>query len=164
MVHPTTQFSPYEVMFGRPMRGPLDLQRGLPPHLLQAEINPTNYPHWLRNVLNKIHEEVRQYSKDSALRMKSYYDIHSTVNPYKKNDLVWFYNRKRIKGRNPKLDTPWEGPYKIVKIINDCVACIQMTTAPFIRRIVHLDKLAAYGINQDPLQSAWLSISMATCT
>ena len=161
MVHTSTKYSPYEVTFGRPMRTPLDLQRGLPPCLQQNEVNPENYPFWLRQILSQIHEDVREYSKAAAQRIKSNYDMTSTLAPFKQNDQVWFYNRKRIKGKSPKLDTPWEGPYKITKIINDCIAAIQLTSNPSKMRIVNMDKLASYNIPHDPAQVAWLTIQVS---
>ncbi|KAK3927623.1 Transposon Ty3-I Gag-Pol polyprotein [Frankliniella fusca] len=155
--HTSTKFSPYEVIFRAPMRTPLDLKRGLPPTSNQ-EINTDHYPFWLRQTLNKIHNQVRQNLQDSALRMKRHYDLHATVAPFQVGQLVWFYNRKRIKEKSPKLNSPWEGPYKIVKILNDCVAAIQFCHNSELTRIVNMDKLASYTLPLDSAQAALLTI------
>ncbi|KAK3922116.1 Transposon Ty3-I Gag-Pol polyprotein [Frankliniella fusca] len=157
MPHTSTKFSPYEVIFGAPMRTPLDLKLGLPPTTNQ-EVNPDHYPFWLRQTLSNIHDQVRENLQDSALRMKRHYDLHASVAPFQVGQLVWFYNRKRIKGKSPKLDTPWEGPYKIVKILNDCIAAIQSCHNSQLTRIVHMDKLASYSQPLDSVQAAWLTI------
>lgn len=159
MPHTSTKFSPYQVIFGSHMRSPLDLQRGLPPDANFQEVPIKEYPFWLRNVLEQIHHQVRQNMSDAALRMKNHYDLYSSVAPFKVGELVWFFNRKRIKGKNPKLDTPWEGPYQVTKIVNDCIAAIRQCHSPHKTRIVHLDKLASYHLPLASVQAAWLAFS-----
>lgn len=158
--HTATKFSPYEVIFGAPMRTPLDLKRGLPPGE-SVEINSDYYPFWLRKILEEIHAAVRQNHQEAAHTMKRYYDLHTSVAPFKAGDLVWLHNPKRIKGRTPKLDSPWEGPYLVVRIINDTVAAIKFMKHPFTMRIVHLDKLASYHAPAQPVQAAWLHITQS---
>lgn len=34
---------------------------------------------------------------------------------------MWFYNPQWKKGLNPKLMNPWQGPYSVVKKINNLV-------------------------------------------
>ncbi|KAG5888710.1 hypothetical protein JTB14_035775 [Gonioctena quinquepunctata] len=53
--------------------------------------------------------------------MKKTYDIKADAGGFKVDDLVWLYNPKRRRGLSPKLRNSWEGPYKIVKRINDLV-------------------------------------------
>ncbi|KAJ8914655.1 hypothetical protein NQ315_017352 [Exocentrus adspersus] len=38
---------------------------------------------------------------------------------------VWLYNPKRTKGKSPKLQKSWEGPYIVVTQLNDVVYRIQ---------------------------------------
>lgn len=159
--HTATKFSPFEVIFGAPMRTPLDLQRGLPPAGNPETTSSENYPFWLRSALEEIHKFVREHSSQAAQRMKSYYDLHVSVSPCKNGDLVWFYHPVRSRGRSPKLDSPWEGPYKIIKVVNDTVAAIQMVHSPHTQRIVHLDKLASYVTPAHPIQAAWLAFTQS---
>ncbi|KAK3909611.1 Pol polyprotein [Frankliniella fusca] len=58
--HSSHKFSPYEVMFGAPMRTPLDLDRGEPPR--QEEMHKM-YPVWVRRTMQDIHETVAHMSK-----------------------------------------------------------------------------------------------------
>ncbi|KAK3910532.1 putative Brix domain-containing ribosomal biogenesis protein [Frankliniella fusca] len=157
IVHNGLLYRKAGLLVGAPMRTPLDLKLGLPPTTNQ-EVNPDHYPFWLRQTLSNIHDQVRENLQDSALRMKRHYDLHASVAPFQVGQLVWFYNRKRIKGKSPKLDTPWEGPYKIVKILNDCIAAIQSCHNSQLTRIVHMDKLASYSQPLDSVQAAWLTI------
>lgn len=156
--HTETKFSPYEVLFGSPMRTPLDLQRGLPPTGPTQDLSQDQYPFWLRQVLSEIHASVRKNHQEAAVRMKRNYDLRASVAPFKAGDMVWLHLPRRKKGRSPKLDTVWKGPYVIIKIINDTVAAIRPLTEPYINKIVHLDKLASYTPSDEEAQSAWLTI------
>ncbi|GFS69920.1 retrovirus-related Pol polyprotein from transposon 412 [Trichonephila clavipes] len=53
--------------------------------------------------------------------MKTRYDTKATGHQFKEGDKVWFYNPTRRKGLSPKLQSHWDGPYTILKIINDVV-------------------------------------------
>ena len=45
------------------------------------------------------------------------------------------------KGNSRKLNSPWVGPYKVVKCISDTVYRIQDTRTPRKRIVVHFDRL-----------------------
>ncbi|KAK3926437.1 Retrovirus-related Pol polyprotein from transposon 412 [Frankliniella fusca] len=86
--HSSHKFSPYEVMFGAPMRTPLDLDRGEPPR--QEEMHKM-YPFWVRRTMQDIHETVAHMSKKAAKRMKEYYDRTASLAPFKEGDKVYLY-------------------------------------------------------------------------
>ncbi|GFW30483.1 retrovirus-related Pol polyprotein from transposon 412 [Trichonephila clavipes] len=67
----------------------------------------------------------------------------STGHQFKEGDKVWFYNPTRRKGLSPKLQSHWDGPYTILKIINDVVIRIRKSTNSK-PRVVHYDRLAPY--------------------
>ncbi|KAJ8959369.1 hypothetical protein NQ318_022055 [Aromia moschata] len=56
---------------------------------------------------------------------------------------------KRTKGKSPKLQSNWEGPYTIIKKINDLVYRIQLSprSKP---KVVHLERLAKYTGHNPP--------------
>jgi len=49
---------------------------------------------------------------------------------------------ERIKGRAPKLHSSWEGPYFIVRKLNDMVYCICKNRSK--NKIVHANRLAHF--------------------
>ncbi|GBO06347.1 hypothetical protein AVEN_266758-1 [Araneus ventricosus] len=53
------------------------------------------------------------------------------------------YNAKRRRGLSPKLQQNWEGPYTVVKKLNDVVYRVQRspTAKP---KVIHLNRLAPY--------------------
>ncbi|KAK3915952.1 Retrovirus-related Pol polyprotein from transposon 412 [Frankliniella fusca] len=157
--HSSHKFSPYEVMFGAAMRSPLDLDRGSPP---QNEEMHKMYPFWVRKTMQDIHEAVAHMSKKAAKRMKAYYDRNATLSPFLEGDLVYLYYPRRVKGISAKLITRWEGPYRILNLINDCNARIERVDNPSKKLIVHIDRLARCpapdtAVNkQDDMRNAWL--------
>ncbi|KAK3915790.1 Gag-Pol polyprotein, partial [Frankliniella fusca] len=155
--HSSHKFSPYEVMFGAPMRTPLDLDRGEPPR--QEEMHKM-YPFWVRRTMQDIHETVAHMSKKAAKRMKEYYDRTASLAPFKEGDKVYLYYPRRKKGISTKLLTRWEGPYVVLNILNDCNARIKNLENNKVV-IVHIDRLAKCPEGDEnkhtDLTSAWLS-------
>jgi hypothetical protein len=75
--------------------------------------------------------------------MKTRYDKLANCAGYQEGDRVWLYRPTRTKRRSPKLQSSWEGPYKIIKRINDVVYRIQRSPSSMMM-VVHLNRLAPY--------------------
>ncbi|UYV65170.1 K02A2.6-like, partial [Cordylochernes scorpioides] len=117
-IHETTRQTPAKIMFGRELRLPCDLEFGSPGEP-PAEV--TDYVNNLRSILLETHELVRAKIRTASHRMKTRYDQRANHDGFRQNDLVWLFDPKRKKGLSPKLMPVWEGPYKIIKRINDLV-------------------------------------------
>ena len=73
--------------------------------------------------------------------------------PRERGDAVWLHNPQRKKGLSPKLQRPWQGPYLVLKRINDVIYRIQL--GPSIRpKVVHSNRLWKYRGADPP---GWLS-------
>ncbi|GBM67565.1 hypothetical protein AVEN_73697-1 [Araneus ventricosus] len=59
--------------------------------------------------------------KLSRERMKTHYDSRATDHHFEEEDLIWKYNPKRQRGLSPNLQHNWEGPYSVVKKLNNVV-------------------------------------------
>jgi hypothetical protein len=85
----------------------------------------------------------RQHLKLASDWMKTWYDKLANSTSYQEGDRVWLYCPTCIKGKSPKLQSSWEGPYKIVTWLNDVVYRLQKN--PRSKMMVeHLDQLALY--------------------
>ncbi|GBN76173.1 hypothetical protein AVEN_195922-1 [Araneus ventricosus] len=56
---------------------------------------------------------------------KTRYDSRATDFHFKEVDQVWMYYLKRRRGLSPRLQQNWEGPYTIVKKLNDVIYRVQ---------------------------------------
>ena len=139
--HTAHKFSPYEVMFGAPMRTPLDMVHGQFPMKISVT---DDYPYKVRQILHRIHDLVRKMNHTAAIRMKQYYDRNASLSPLQPGDIVLLYTNRRQKCKTDKLSPRWEGPFTVLDIINDCNARIQGQDAPYDKSIVHIEKLMAY--------------------
>ncbi|GFU29152.1 retrovirus-related Pol polyprotein from transposon 412 [Trichonephila clavipes] len=90
-----------------------------------------------------VHNLARERINLRTEKMKTRYDTKATGHQFKEGDKVWFYNPTRRKGLSPKLQSHWDGPYTILKIINDVVIRIRKSTNSK-PRVVHYDRLAPY--------------------
>ena len=137
--HETTGYTPAQLMLGRDLRLPLDLLFERPPddpvdHLL------TDYVRSQRDRMRVIREQVAGNVKISAETMKQRKDIKATLEPLKENDQVWLYNPRRKKGQSPKLSSPWDGPYRVVKTLSAVTYRIQKNRQAACK-VVHYNRL-----------------------
>ncbi|GFV07696.1 retrovirus-related Pol polyprotein from transposon 412 [Trichonephila clavipes] len=139
-VHETTGYSPSQMLFGRDLRLPCDLLFGRPPDTTSS---PEEYVQNLQARFEDVHNLARERINLRTEKMKTRYDTKATGHQFKEGDKVWFYNPTRRKGLSPKLQSHWDGPYTILKIINDVVIRIRKSTNSK-PRVVHYDRLAPY--------------------
>ncbi|GFW33447.1 retrovirus-related Pol polyprotein from transposon 412 [Trichonephila clavipes] len=126
--------------FGRDLRLPCDLLFGRPP---DTPSSPEEYVQNLQARFEDVHNLARERINLRTEKMKTRYDTKATGHQFKEGDKVWFYNPTRRKGLSPKLQSHWDGPYTILKIINDVVIRIRKSTNSK-PRVVHYDRLAPY--------------------
>ncbi|GBM48452.1 Transposon Ty3-I Gag-Pol polyprotein [Araneus ventricosus] len=131
--HEVTGLTPAEMLFGRTLRLPCDILFGRPS---ETPSSPNEYMTNLEARLESVHAFARE-------RMKTRYDSRATDHHFKEGDLVWMYNPKRRRGLSPKLQQNWEGPYTIVKKLNDVVYRVQRS--PNAKpKVIHINRLAPY--------------------
>lgn len=140
--HETTKVSPSEIYFARNLRLPLDLLRGIPPGE-EGHLCSEDYVLDLRKKLDMIYEAARETVDIKSERVKSAYDQKAREVDFTVAQKVWFYNPRREKGKAPKLQTHWEGPYEVVKKLSDVVYCIQKSHR-YKKKIIHADRLASF--------------------
>jgi hypothetical protein len=143
--HDTTGMTPTNMVFGRELRLPCDLLFGAPP---DKEQSTADYVADLVERLHDTHHYARRHLRVASDRMKARYNRLANSAGFQEGDRVWLYRPTRSRGRSPKLQSAWEGPYKVITWINDVVYRIQRH--PWSRMmVIHLDRLAPY------LGAAW---------
>jgi hypothetical protein len=75
--------------------------------------------------------------------MKTWYNHLANSVGYQEGDNMWLYHPTHMKEKSPKLQSSWEGPYKVVTWINDVVYRIQRNLRTKMM-MLYLDRLALY--------------------
>ena len=96
------------------------------------------------------HEFAQKYIEQSFESMRKRYDVDSSACIFKEGDQVWLYNPRKKKGRSVKFMRPWEGPYIVIKRLNDLVYRIQQGRNRKLR-LVDRNRLSAYRGDQSEL-------------
>jgi hypothetical protein len=144
--HDTTGVTPANMVFWRELRLPCDLLFGAPP---DKEQSTTDYVADLVERLHDTNHYARQHLRVASDRMKARYDRLANSTGFQEGDRVWLYRPTRTRGRSPKQQSAWEGPYKVITRINVVVYRIQRHPRSRMM-VVHLDRLAPYlGAAQD---------------
>ena len=71
----------------------------------------------------------------------SIFDRKARTEKFRVGDSVWLYNPIRKKGRSPKLDKMWQGPYGVISLIGE-VLIENKASRRAKSKVVHADKLA----------------------
>ena len=121
-VQESTGCTPYQLVFGREVRLPIDVMFGLPPHY-PTELN--KYAMGLRLRLDRAYRQVREYLGLQQIRQKVHYDKLCNGKPFKIGDMVWLHCPAVPRGKSPKLHCYWQGPYIIHKVLSDILYQIQ---------------------------------------
>ena len=141
-IHDTTGCSPAKMMLGRELKLPIDLMFGRPEEELPQ--TATDYTSALQERLERVYDFARAHLRVASDKMKQRYDLPLQCPQLEAGDAVWLYNPQRKKGLTPKLQRPWEGPYTVIKRINDLVYRIQL--APKAKaKVVHRNRLWCYS-------------------
>ncbi|KAJ8939798.1 hypothetical protein NQ318_022728 [Aromia moschata] len=129
--HESTTYTPSMLTSGREMKLPTDLILGRPLEENQERSLP-EFVEDLRERLNRIHRFASEKLKMHSDKMKQRLDTTSTETAFKPGDA-----------------SNWEGPYTIIKKINDLVYRIQLSprSKP---KVVHLERLAKYTGHNPP--------------
>ena len=104
-----------------------------------------NIPDHLRGIMKNI-QQAHTTASGSLNRaretQKKYYDVGKDPYEYRQGELVWCFLPMKTKGKSPKLQTFWTGPWTLNQQISPVVWAIQKGSR---HRTVHVDILKPYG-------------------
>ncbi|CAF5201405.1 unnamed protein product, partial [Rotaria magnacalcarata] len=107
--HKTTQYSPFELLFGRPPKLPIDS----PPRYYQFD-RPSNYFVHLQKILQVYHQQAKLNIMNQQRYHKKYYDYNRRDPHYNVGDRVF----TKLFAARGKLDPRYSAEPKIIVQIN----------------------------------------------
>eukprot|EP00731_Ephydatia_muelleri_P025782 Em0017g865a len=141
-VHESTNFSPFEVMFGRKAILPIDINidEKEPDMMLMNQEEPA-----IAEVVDvmseqrlKVLESVKQSIQQAQIKQKHAYDKkHASKHSFEVGEMVIKKDFRRGKRAGGKLDTPFVGPYIIIKCHGKGMYCLQLASnaAEIVERV-----------------------------
>ncbi|XP_068247850.1 uncharacterized protein [Palaemon carinicauda] len=108
----TTSFSPFEILYGRQVRGPLTILKELWTNsdMSAGETDLYSFVLELREKLSDVSDLAVQNMNISSSTYKSYFDLKSSKRQFKADDEVLLLIPEKL----GKLQFSWRGPYKII--------------------------------------------------
>ena len=94
----------------------------------------SQYCHELKRQLQQAYGRVREYSRKEQLHQKDVYDHRVKGDKYRVNDMVFLHCHAVPRGLSHKFHKPWQGPYRVMKIIGPTVYRIANCTNPRKKR------------------------------
>jgi predicted aspartyl protease len=139
--HESTGYTPNHLMLGREVRLPADIIFGTP------DIKNCKYGEYATKVkqdLGRAHLIARENLKKAATRIEGHHHPSLSFKSYSVGDVVLLLNEKRLKGQNPKLQMPYEGPVVITDKRSDLNYVAQVNSKGQTK-LVHYEKIKPFN-------------------
>ena len=138
--HTATGFSPYELVHGKSMRGPLEAVKV---GWIGGDISFTSTVEWvqaLRETLVSLHKVAHANEEVAKDKSKTAYDVGSKARSFEPGDLVLCHTP----GLTGKLQSIWDGPYEVVAKLSNCNYTIAVKGKRSRHTTVHINRLKAW--------------------
>ena len=133
----STGFSPFELVYGHHVRGPLDILK----HSWEASKKSTDsvvsYVLTIQERLSKLRELVTENLEDARKTQKCWYDQNARTREFYSGDQVLVL----LPTSTNKLLAEWSGPYPILRQISPVNYEVEMTDRRKKKRIFHVNML-----------------------
>ena len=135
--HCVTGFSPFTLLFGRQVKGPLDLLRN---SWLEGEAEDVNVSEWLLDVRARMSEMaliVSEREVKAKAEMKKFYDRSAKAKTFSDGEMMLV----RKPGLHSKMGDSWDGPYQVAKQISPVTYRIEVPGKPSKQKVLHCNML-----------------------
>ena len=117
--HKTTGYSPFELIYGRQPRLPLDI---FDPNIqIDLSLDTTSYANSVKLTLEAAFRCVSNITDISMNKNKIRFDRHTRAAKYDIGDLVWYKDERPKAPKTKKLIPRWTGPYRITDKFGESV-------------------------------------------
>ena len=109
--HTATNYTPFELLFGRPLTLPSALKK-----LLEPRYNYDDYASELKGRLQTVHQQAHKNLIESKGKSKEHYDKAAGQTKLQVGNKVLLFDETVHRGRSRKLSAQWLGPYTITEM------------------------------------------------
>ena len=140
----STGFSPFELLYGRDVRGPLDVLRDTWESGTASDENVISYVLSTREKLSQMAEVVKENLTKAQRYQKTWYDKGARLREFITGDLVLVL----LPTTSNKLLAQWQGPYQVLQRMGKVTYLIDMQDKKKRKRIFHVNMLKDYHVRE----------------
>ena len=141
----STGFSPFELLYGRPVRELLDILRETWEASPKTDESVVSYILSIQEKLAKLSELVQQNLQRAQKDQKTWYDRHARNREFKSGDEVLVL----LPTSTSKLLAEWQGPYSIIKPVGKVTYEVDMHDRRKQKRVFHVNMLKKWETPTD---------------
>ena len=142
----STGFSPFELLYGREVRGPLDVLKETWETPEKSDENVLSYITMMREKLQSMMDHVQDNLRVANHNQKTWYDKNSRQRTFQQGDQVLVL----LPTSSSKLLAQWQGPYEIIKPVGKVNYQVQMHDRRKKTRILHVNMLRRWHTPSSP--------------
>ena len=145
----STGFSPFELMYGRQVRGPLDVLKETWEASKKSTESVVSYVLTIQEKLTKMSELASENLARAQSTQKKWYDRNARERKLQVEDNVLVL----LPSSTNKLLAKWQGPYPVKKVISPVTYEVDMFDHKKRRRVFHINMLRKW--NTPTVQNLW---------
>ena len=138
----STGFSPFELLYGRDVRGPLDVIRESWEASGEREDSVVSYVLSTLERLQEMAETVEENMSKAQARQKQWYDKGARLREFKKGDPVLVL----LPSSSSRLLAQWQGPYQIIERTGKVTYRVDMHDKRKRHRVFHVNMLKEFQV------------------
>ena len=144
----STGYSPFQLLFGRDVRGPLKILKDTWLNDESNYVSHCDYLNQFTEKLRRIRSFANQNLVESQESMKQHYDLKSVRRSFQPGDQVLVF----LPNERNSLKAKYAGPYNVLKRLSDLNYIISTPDRRKTSRLVHINLLKPYYSNSETLE------------
>ena len=152
----STGFSPFELVYGSHVRGPLDVLKESWIQSDKSDTNVVSHVLTMRDRLDDMKEIVKDNLEAAQQLQKSWYDKRARERHFQEGDDVLVL----LPTSSSKLEAQWQGRYKVLKKVSDVTYVVHMHNKHKGKRTFHVNLLKKW--HSTPDTKSWTLMFLMT--